>query len=51
VRRLAERLAEFAAEVCRRQAGRAGQFGDTERLGEAGVGEIFRAQQMAGGRQ
>ena len=50
VRRLAERAPELAAEVRARQAGRAGQVVDAERLEVAGVGEVLGAQQVAGGR-
>ena len=48
MRRFAEGTAELAAEVRRRQAGGAREVGDGERLAEAGVGQVFRPQQVAG---
>ena len=50
VRRLAEGAPELAAEVRAREAGRAGQVVDAERLEVARVGEVPGAQQVAGGR-
>jgi len=50
VRRLAERSPELAAEVRARQARRAGQIIDVERLGVPRVGEILGAEEMAGWR-
>ena len=50
VRRLAERLAELAAEVRAREAGGARPVVDVERLEVARVGEVLRAQQVPGGR-
>jgi hypothetical protein len=48
VRGLAERPPELAAEVRAREAGGAGEIVDVERLEVAGVGQVFRLQQMAG---
>ena len=50
VRRLAERAPELAAEVRAREARRAREVVDVERLEVAGVGEVLGAQQMACGR-
>ena len=50
VRRLAERLAELAAEVRGREVRGACERGDVERLAVARVDEVLRAQQMSGRR-
>ena len=50
MRRLAEGAPELATEVGARQPGGVGQVVDPERLEVAGVGQVLRAQQVAGGR-
>ena len=50
VRGLAERAAELAAEVRRREPGGASEVRDRQRLAVASVGKVLGAQQVAGGR-